>query len=733
MFKKALVTLAALAAGSMVFANVDLRTNIRDIYYRGTCEEAGAITMSVNGDDFRTASTATPVFIRVRLDRGATLCNTLVSPNYTSGGATFNNVPIYLAMRLESSSASRQIAAPGETVSIVRWVEGETDIYLRVQSSSANWVADAAGTTTEPPTEQFSVAWSFGTTARTSKTTNWPLYAQALQKANLPANTRNAAIFAGGAGTETQSQDYAQSTLICIDVSEASFLRPFPENDSIVAFDTIAMTWDATTDGDGELDGDVRTAPTLDLILPFQNYPANFSGDDSIARGFDINCHISIGKVSQTDLAQPLQARSFVFRNLCFDSLLAVDPNQDVVAFTPTIYSGPGSMTFRTRDCFGWRNGSYVLLQTPAGVDYGFPVAMDSNGNAISAGPGLVALDSSYFAMGVNDFAGNSNPSVGISVIARAGSVSSLDSFDGNQNNSLVASEAWIFYSGAGFEGEPAVTITAQVCISPNSDPTAISFSGSVIATDRDTELDVAPFDGLGDVAFDVAQPNGGSVSYDITPQDQRKFCPPNRGILIGTFNWDFGGFTECEATAEIFYPYLPKVQGALFWSGISFVNQGFCDFDWVDAIHYEADGSRWVARFPALAVRNQQTWLLEDMDGTAVYTNDEGHADVSLTTAGSDLVALNMRSSMFLQAHSTGCVSGLDIDGFALIGNKVTNVVYGYLPRNTDLAAEGFEQDSMPPRNTKTGEVDLDRLYELVDFMNAASVEEVEVSPYRK
>ena len=37
MFKKAWSLLALAAVGSVVFANVDLRTNIQDIYYRGTC------------------------------------------------------------------------------------------------------------------------------------------------------------------------------------------------------------------------------------------------------------------------------------------------------------------------------------------------------------------------------------------------------------------------------------------------------------------------------------------------------------------------------------------------------------------------------------------------------------------------------------------------------------------------------------------------------------------------
>lgn len=83
---KKLCLLALMAAGSMVFATVDLRTTIRDVYVQGTCEETGIITFSVNGDDFQNASTAQPVYIRIRLDHAAVLCKSLVYSHASNVG-----------------------------------------------------------------------------------------------------------------------------------------------------------------------------------------------------------------------------------------------------------------------------------------------------------------------------------------------------------------------------------------------------------------------------------------------------------------------------------------------------------------------------------------------------------------------------------------------------------------------------------------------------------------------
>ena len=55
------------------FADVELTTSINDVFHRGSNELAGSITMRVNANDFNTASSADPVFIRITLDHNASL------------------------------------------------------------------------------------------------------------------------------------------------------------------------------------------------------------------------------------------------------------------------------------------------------------------------------------------------------------------------------------------------------------------------------------------------------------------------------------------------------------------------------------------------------------------------------------------------------------------------------------------------------------------------------------
>ena len=229
--KKAWSLLVLAAIASSVFANVDLRTNIQDIYYRGTCEEAGVITMSVNGNDFHMASTQEPVFIRIRVNKGATLCNTLVSH---IGDVNNNTMPIYLAMRVESGLTQTGMAAHEESVSIVRWKKGENALWIRVQTSSETWLNQLNDPATMyPPNVRETVAWTIGQTARASFQANAAKLAQG--KANLPYNTWDVdnSLNVGGTG-------WAISTLLCVNVSQ-SILTPYPADGSILDFDTISF------------------------------------------------------------------------------------------------------------------------------------------------------------------------------------------------------------------------------------------------------------------------------------------------------------------------------------------------------------------------------------------------------------------------------------------------------------------------------------------------------------
>jgi hypothetical protein len=711
MIKKAFALLAVVGAACSLFANVDLRTNINDIYYRGTCEEAGSITMSVNGDDFSEASTAQPVFIRVRLDQGATLCQTLVNNRRATGNPNTetHNIPIYLAMRIESSLSTGAvgITAPADTVSIVRWKRGETDIWLRVTTPSSSWVQLAGQASTQAPDNQVRVAWTFGTTARTSQLTDDKAgdsdYEQGLS--NLPFNTRNFAAFtdrsalAANVDTRTERADYAQSTLLCINVSNATFLEPLPAANSLVNFDTISFIWNEANDPEGPLnpngpsnnstehDGNVRTATNPASILRGNIAQATFSGDDSIARGFDLPCAITTSKDGE------------VSRSLCFDNTVinqAGDTEFDLVC------SPANSLRVTILGCYGWNTNSVIALQTAAGADYGFRVAKAANGALIEdpADDSLVLLQSRFVLQEYLGAAGV-GPAMGISAYAPKSSL-----FDGAGESNALASIAILTYTDEPSisTADPTLLLTTQVCMDPTDPPQDIVLEGTVSVTNKDKANDNTPYDGLGETPFNVDIVNGvGTTSVSIFASDQYQFCPPV-ATEIGSFTWNFGSFDECVSTTRIFYPFLPAVAGnPTFWSGISFVNQGFSELDSVFGILYEADGSGWWVQFPSLPVRNQQTWLLQDNNGVAFVDTEGVQEPRTLSPLGNDIVPLNQRSSMFVVGYAEGQtnadVAVPDLDGFCLIGNTQTQVIYGYLARNIGTNAGTFWQHmDLPP-----------------------------------
>jgi len=708
MMKKAIALLAVMGATCSLFANVDLRTNIRDIYYRGTCEEAGSITMSVNGDDFSEASTAQPVFVRVRLDQGATLCQTLVNNRNDAPNVLTNNVPIYLAMRIESSlsASSVGIVAPGDTISIVRWKAGESDIWLRVSTPSDQWVFLTNGGL-QAPDNQIRVAWTFGVTARTSQLTNDKPgnsdYENGL--ANLPFNTRNNAAFAdranlaGDVDTNPERAVYAQSTLVCIDVSNATFLEPAPAVNSIVEFDTISFIWNEANDPEGPLgvgltgfnpnaeehDGNVRTATNPASILQANQAQATFSGDDSIARGYDLACAISTSKDDPTNTS------------LCFNESII---NQQGDTNFGLICTTVNTIRVTILGCFGWNTDSRITLETPAGADYGFRVYKTPQGNTVSDSTNtLVRLDPSRFSLS------QLNAGVGMGFEAWAPKSALFSAI--NESNALSA-VALIRYTDLPSitTPDPTLLLGVSVCIDPTSAPQPIALEGTVSVTNKDTARDRTPYDGIGasDFNYDVVNASG-TRAYQMTEADQYQFCPP-KATVIGTFAWEYGDFDECVSFTRIFYPYIPGVAGnPTFWSGISFVNQGSSDLDSVFGYIWEADGSGWITQFPALPRRNQQTWLLQDSNGVAFIDTEGVLEPRTLSPLGNDIVPLNQRSSMFILGIASGQTNAdvrrPDLDGFCLIGNTETKVIYGYLPRNVEVTQ--FLQDGdLPPNFVK-------------------------------
>lgn len=275
MLKKGLAILAFALCAAPLFADVELSTSINDVFYRGSNELAGSITMRVQDDDFIDASTSEPVYIRVTLDHEATLSNTLV--DMTSNDGAIND-PIYLAMRLNAQGFTQEIEADPLTVSIVRWVEGESSLWIRVQTPSSSWVSDAGNLV--PPRSDLTVSWTFGVSARASFETNDNLERRLL---NLPFNTRNPAT-----NLAAPDSDDSVSTLICVDLRDSSLTTSGVE--SLLNYDPIAFDERAGTNDPADGDFGEYSANGLPSV------GINFTNDFSIARGKNRACTVEIGK-----------------------------------------------------------------------------------------------------------------------------------------------------------------------------------------------------------------------------------------------------------------------------------------------------------------------------------------------------------------------------------------------------------------------------------------------------
>jgi len=664
--KKLLGILALTAIATMTWANVDLRTNIRDVYNRGTCEEAGAITMSVNGDDFREASTSAPIYIRIRLTHGAVLCQTLVSPAHPD----FSR--IYLAMRLEDGGNLDTLLANDETVNIERWREGENEIWLRVQSSSSTWIDYAAGGPGAPQAGRARVAWTFGVTARASFDDNSQRFTDDV--ANLPANTRG---------------DHAVSTLLCVDLSSswlgnAGASSSNPE-ETLLKFDTIS--WHHSSSDEPSI---YSASSPGQISLPPQ-FNTNFSGDDSVARGYDQACS---GGLS------PFKAGP-VYTGLC---IVGAEGNAD--AYGLVCIENEVEIT---ANCEGWYGDvdqfwSYGRLNQ-AGVwlekadpdaYWGFALHLTGNEDLDDRYLGTIGGSPLYVGAGANYFTDDNDMS------------SSLDLLIGVNNRggyylSDLVRVLWFGYAPSyGTPGFKTLTLVAEACQYYGDPAGDVNINVTIVTNNYAKPEDDAPFDGY----------------------DQNLHCDPSLQYI--DVLWNFGGFRDCVGNpVSIFFPYLPKLQDTDFWTGLAIVNHGARDFaadGGLTGSIYEADGENWTIEFPALPKKTMQTWLLEEGDsGLGFY----GASSDPLTegqflqpiTSGNDLVFGDTRMNMFVTGNFAANFTwelGLgDLDGYCLIG-RGTSIDGAYLARN--ITTSGTQHQDMP---VVIGKTNLKKDFSIDDLVN--------------
>jgi len=333
--KKALALALFAFCVSPIFADVKLDTSISDVYNRGTNELTGSISWTVTDDDFRDASTDEPIFIRVTPDHNSSLAETLVRQ---SSSDPVQQLPIHLAMRLDGGNGFTQMAALPDAISIVRWVEGESSLWIRVQQTSDQWLTNAGGLL--GPSRDLEVAWTIGISARTSDTRN--IDGAAANGSNLPFNTRD--ISAG----EGDFED-ATSTLICVDLSASNLLADGTE-ESQLKYDIIALDYNA------DLGGGVYSRQQGN------DTGINFTNDFRIARGKDRAC--SVISVPAKD--------GEVYAYLCVNRSAENETAEQFVQLcnelTIEIECESGG-SYLSTDLV---SGSYISFATPSNSKYGF-------------------------------------------------------------------------------------------------------------------------------------------------------------------------------------------------------------------------------------------------------------------------------------------------------------------------------------------------------------------------
>ena len=337
MLRKYLAVMALALVATPLFADVELQTSINDVFNRGSNELAGSITMTVNDDDFKNASTLEPIFIRITLDHNARLAETLVDQGLPA--SDYRSLPIFLAMELNSTADVLTMEALTETVSIVRWVEGEPRFWIRVQSPSDTWIGTPAGT--QGPTEDALVSWQVGISARLSADDN-----DDPTKSNLPFNTR--------IPSTTGDTDDAASTLICVDLSGSNLATTGIESE--LKFDPIAFDENADLGG-GVYSGQSGNDTGID-----------FTDDRVIARGKSRSCDVIVNDIFKNvraiaPLCVPAGAEN--------DGIIGLVKATNLIQFTVTCDSGAEFIET------GLFDGAFVRYENNTDFEYGFRFTSD--------------------------------------------------------------------------------------------------------------------------------------------------------------------------------------------------------------------------------------------------------------------------------------------------------------------------------------------------------------------
>lgn len=417
---------------------IELRTTIDFLAVQTSCEKTGIVEFVSFPDRFPAASPASPLYIRLEVDKEARLCNTLVWSHPSNQGAvTFD--PIYLPMRIASSACggNANLIAEYDTVSIVRWKKGERYIWLKIQRPASSWV-DCP----DPPR----VSWSLGISARTS----WEQNHNA-SNAHLPAASRSLAI---------SEESQAVSTLICTDL-RGSTLQPLPEPDPLSLLSFVPAMFDGTT-------SNVETAETELEIMLGEALDGPIYGDFRIGRGYQISTSNTV-----------VQSAAPAAVSLCPDSVSGGETG--LVKLQSQVQTGDIDTNF-------WQahQNSYLRLELQGGDDVGFLVETDEFGQPVvsSEDPNKVMLDLEALQF-PNELHGR--PS------------GSMDSLFQVPTGQYLTSDVSLAYKGEESHFIYRLAYQATVWGRVGAASQTILLSQTFFAANRDTSdiLDIAPFEGV--------------------------------------------------------------------------------------------------------------------------------------------------------------------------------------------------------------------------------------------
>jgi hypothetical protein len=261
----------------------------------------------------------------------------------------------------------------------VRWVEGENNFWIRVQTSSDTWVLDLQGMPLpSTPNENVTVSWVIGLSAQASNNINpdWPTIS------NLPFNTRDPDTLG--------DTDDSTSTLFCVDLSlpegEPGGLGTI-DQESLLRYDPISFDYRADL-GNGFYSSNTGVQTGI-----------NFTNDFFIARGKARICTV---EVQGTKFA-PGDTRLCVPAAVGNGGIEGLVKATNVISFRIRCQRGGDLITTELipGSYINFDNGSRGLYGFLSGADASFGL-VDFNGNFIPNGLGSGIVSGPFSAGGGN-------------------------------------------------------------------------------------------------------------------------------------------------------------------------------------------------------------------------------------------------------------------------------------------------------------------------------------------